>query len=41
MVLGPLMSKILYNGVLYLRLPVGYKIVGFMDDIAIVLVLRP
>lgn len=39
-VLGPLLWIIMYNGVLQLRLPKGVKIVGFADDIAIVVVAK-
>ena len=34
-VLGPQLWNIMYDGVLWLRLPNGTTIVGFVDDIAI------
>lgn len=39
-VLGPLLWIIMYDGVLRLRLPKGVKIIGFADDIAIVVVAK-
>lgn len=37
-VLGPLLWNVMYNGILQLNLPVGVKIIGFADDIALVVI---
>lgn len=39
-VLGPLLWIIMYDGVLRLKLPKGVKIIGFADDIALVIVAK-
>ena len=36
-VLGPILWNIMYDGVLRIKLPKGTQIVGFADDIALVI----
>ena len=39
-VLGPLIWKVMYDGIFRLNLPANAEIIGFADDIAIVLVAK-